>query len=157
MVRKENSSFFEKNLSSHQTFSTWMPKCTLPFRTFLKPRTRSFRRNTNTAKVVSQKKCLGKRKKTNIYLANEGSVLACCSTNLKHFFGSSIGNDFGVMLTRKGPHKPEVAYHIFRIHSLKIYTNLIEYKTVHHTETPLLCSFLFVSKLKVGDIITPGL
>ena len=64
--------------------------------------------------------------KFEIYLGNEGSGLAILSTDLGHIFGSNVGNEFGVMLRRKGPHKPEFAYDIVRIHSLMIYTDLIE-------------------------------
>ena len=45
---------------------------------------------------------------------------------------------------------------IVRIHSLMIYTELIEYKIVGDTQAPLLRCFSFISKLKSGDIITTG-
>ena len=91
-----------------------------------------------------------------IYLANERSSLAFFSTDLGHIFGSNVGNEFGVMLRRKGPHKPESAYDIVRIHSVMIYTDLTEYNIVGNTKAPLLRCFLFISKLKAGDIITIG-
>ena len=47
--------------------------------------------------------------KVKIYLANEGSGLAFFSTDLGHNFGSNVGNEFGVMLRGKGPHKPQSA------------------------------------------------
>ena len=59
-------------------------------------------------------------RKVEIYLAKEGSGLAFFSTDLGHIFWSSFGNEFGVMLRTKGPHKPEFAYDIVRIHSLMI-------------------------------------
>ena len=37
-----------------------------------------------------------------------------------------------------------------------IYGDLIEYKIVGHTKSPLMHCFLFISKLKAGDIITTG-
>ena len=94
--------------------------------------------------------------KVEIYLANEASGLAFFSTDLGHIFGSNVGNEFGVMLRGKGPHKPDFAYDSVRIHSLMIYTDLIEYKIVGDTKTPLLRCFLFISKLKSGDIIFTG-
>ena len=94
--------------------------------------------------------------KFEIYLANELSGLAFFITDLGHIFGSNVGNDFVVMLRRKGPHKPEFAYDIVRIHSLMMYTDLIEYNIVGDTNAPLLRCFLFISKLKSGDIITTG-
>ena len=60
------------------------------------------------------------------------------------------------MLRGKGPHKPEFAYDIVRIHSLMIYTDLIEYNIVGDIKAPLLRCFPFISKLKSEDIITTG-
>ena len=78
-----------------------------------------------------------------IYLAIEGSHLAFFSTDLGHIFGSIVGNEFGVMLIGKGPHKPKFAYDIVRIHSLMIYTDLFEYNIVGDTKAPLLRCFRF--------------
>ena len=94
--------------------------------------------------------------KVEVYLANEGSGLAFFSTDLGNIFGSNVGNEFGVMLRGKGDHKPEFAYVIVRIHSLMIYTDLVEYNIVGDTKAPLLRCFLFISKVKFGDIITTG-
>ena len=60
------------------------------------------------------------------------------------------------MLREKGPHKPKIVYDIVRIHSLMIYTDLIEYNIVGDTRAPLLRCFPFFSKLRSGDIITTG-
>ena len=94
--------------------------------------------------------------KVEIYLAKEGFCLAFSSTDLGLILGSTIDNDFGVMLRRKGPHKPEFAYDIVPIHSLMIYTDLIEYNIVSDTKAPLLRCIPFMSKLKSGDILTTG-
>ncbi len=94
--------------------------------------------------------------KVEIYLANEGSDLSLFITDLGHFFGNNVGNEIGVMLRRKGPQKPEFIYDIVRIHSLMLYTDMIEYNNVGDTKAPLLRCFLFLSKIKSGDIITTG-
>ena len=94
--------------------------------------------------------------KIEIYLANEGSGLAFFSTDLGHIFGSNVGNEIGVMLRAKGPHKPEFAYDIVRIHCLLIYMDMIEYNIVGDTKAPLLRCFPFISKLKSGDVIITG-
>ena len=91
-----------------------------------------------------------------IYLANEGSGLEFFVTDLGHIFGTNVRSEFRVMLRWKGPQKPEFAYDIVRIHSLMIYTELIEYNISGDTKAPLLRCFLFISKLKAGDIITTG-
>ena len=89
-------------------------------------------------------------------LANDTSGLAFCSTDLGHVFGNKVRNKFGVLMTGKGPHEPEFAYDIVRIHLLMIYSDLVEYNIVGDTKTPLLRCFPFISKLKRGDIITTG-
>ena len=97
-----------------------------------------------------------KTQKVEIYLGNETSGLAFFSTDLGHKFGSNVGNEFGVKLRGKGPHKPDFAYDLVRIHSLMIYTDLIKYNIVGDTKAPLLRCFPSISKLKSGDIITTG-
>ena len=97
-----------------------------------------------------------KAQKVEIYVGNEGSGLEFFSADLGHIFGSSVGNEFGVMLRGEGPHKPEFAYDIVRIHSIIINTDLIEYSMVGDTKSPLLRCFPFIPKFKVGDNITTG-
>ena len=113
-------------------------------------------RQHNHSKKVITFKVSRKTQNVEIYLANERSGLAFFSTDLGHIFGSNVGNEFGVMLRGKGPAKPEFAYDIVRIHSLMIYTDLIEYNIVGDTKAPLLRCFPFISKLIAGDIITTG-
>ena len=91
-----------------------------------------------------------------IRLANDTSGLAFCSTDFGHIFGSNVGNQFGVLMKRKGPDEPQFAYDIVRIHPLMIYSDLVEYSLVGDTEAPLLRCFPFISKLRGEDIITTG-
>ena len=74
-------------------------------------------------------------------LAKDTSGLAFCSTNLGHIFGNNVGNQFGVLMKRKGPLEPQFAYDIVRIHSPIIYSDLVEYNIVGDTKTPLLRCF----------------
>ena len=97
-----------------------------------------------------------KTQKVVILLANDTSGLTFCSTDLGHIFGNNVGNEFGVLMKGKGPHEPEFAYDIVRIHSLMIYSDLVEYNIVGDTKAPLLRCFPFISKLKGGEIITTG-
>ena len=83
-----------------------------------------------------------------IMLANDSSGLAFCSTDLGHIFGNNVGNHFGVLMKRKGPHEPQFAYDIVRIHSLMIYSDLVEYNIVGDTKSPLLRCYPFISNLK---------
>ena len=87
-------------------------------------------------------------------LADKSFGLAFCSTDLGHIFGNNVGNQFGVLMKRKGPHEPQFAYDVVRIRSLMIYSDLVEYSIVGDTKVPLLRCFPFISKLKGGDIIT---
>ena len=81
-----------------------------------------------------------------IILVNDTSGLALCSVDLGHIFGNKTGKEFGVMVIGKSPHEPEFAY-IVRIHSLMIYSDLVEYNIVGDTKAPLLRCFPFISKL----------
>ena len=93
--------FLIKLVQRRWKLTIWNPIFTLPW-------TPAFKKNTITAKAVSQFKCLGERK-NEIYLENERSGFAFFSTELGHIFGSKIGNEFVVMLRGKGPHKAETA------------------------------------------------
>ena len=94
--------------------------------------------------------------KVKVYLANEESSLAIFSTDLGHIFGGDVRNDLGILMSGKGPHEPTFAYDIVRIHSLMIYTDIVEYNIVGDTKALLFRCFPFISKLKSGDIITTG-
>ena len=91
-----------------------------------------------------------------LMLGKDTSGLAFCSIDLGHNFGNNVGNAFGVLMIGKGLHESEFAYDIVRIHSLMIYSNLVEYNLVGDTKAPLLRCFPFISKLNGGDIITTG-
>ena len=94
--------------------------------------------------------------KVKVYLVNDESSLALFSNDLGHIFGRDVRNDLGILMSGRGPHEPTFAYNIARIHSLIIYTDIVEYNFVGDTQAPLLRCFPFTSKLKCGDIITTG-
>ena len=77
-------------------------------------------------------------------LANDSSGLAFCSTDLGDIFGNNVGNHFGVLMKGKGPHEPQFAYDIVRIHSLMIYSDLVEYNIVGDKSSlaPMLSLYL---------------
>ena len=89
-----------------------------------------------------------------IMLANDTSGLAFCSTDLGHNFGNNVGNQIGVLMRGKGPHELHFAHDIVRIHSLMIYSGLVEYNFVGDTKAPLLRCFPFISNLMGGDVLT---
>ena len=86
-------------------------------------------------------------------LANEKSSLAIFSTVLRHTFGGDVKNESGILMCGRGPHEPTFAYNIVRIHSLTIYTDIVEYN-IGDTKALFLRCFPLIAKLKYGDIIT---
>ena len=157
MLRRESLCFLTRDFQSHQNFFTWNLVFTLPLRILLKPWSFSFKKDTITDSENYIKVKVSRRtQKVEIYLANEGSGLAFINTDLGHIFGSNVGNEFGVMLRGKRPHKPDFSSDLVGIHSLMIYNDLIEYNIVGDTKAPLLRCFPFFSKLKSGDIISTG-
>ena len=94
--------------------------------------------------------------KVKVCLANAESSLANFSTDWGRIFGGYVRNDSGLLMRGKEPHEPTFAYDIVRIHSLMIYTDIVEYILVGDTKAPLLRCFPFISKLKSGDLITTG-
>ena len=94
--------------------------------------------------------------KVKVYLANEESSLAIFSTDLGHIFGGDVRNDSGILMREKELHEPKFAYDIVPIHSLMVYTDVVEYNIIGNTKMPLLRCFPLISKLKSGDILTTG-
>jgi len=105
--------------------------------------------------------CIGvkvdrRTQKVAISLVNDESSLVISSIDMGHIFGGDVRNDRGILMLGKGPHKPLFAYDIVRIHSLMIYTDIVEYNIVGDTKAPLLRCFPFISKVKSGDVTTTG-
>ena len=146
--------FFDKKLSKSSQFYYLEPGLYPSITNIVEAMNILIQERQNHGENCIKVKVSRKTQNVEIYLANEGSGLALFSTDLGHIFGSNVGNEFGVMLGGKGPHKPDFAYDIVRIHSLMIYTDLIEYNIVGDTKVPSFRCFPFISKLKSGDIIT---
>ena len=105
--------------------------------------------------------CIGlkvdrRTQETAFLLVDDESSLVISSMDLGHVFGGAFRNDWGILMLGRGPHKPLFAHDIFRIHSLMIYTDIVEYNIVGYTKAPLLRWFPFISKLKSPDLITTG-
>ena len=153
-VTKGKFVFFDKKLSKSSEFYYLEPRLYSSITVIVEAMNILIQEKHNHSGNCVKIKVPRRTQKVEIYLANGGSGLAFFSTDLGHNFGSNVGIEFGVILRGKRPHKPEFAYHIVRIHSLMIYTDLIEYNIVGDTQAPLLRCFPFISKLKSGDIIT---
>ena len=100
---------------------------------------------------MSQLRRLTELKRLTITLHMKDLVLNFFSADERHIFGSNVGNEFGVMLREKGPHKPKLVHDLVRIHSLMMYKDLKEYKIIDDTKSPIMRPFLFISKLQAGD------
>ena len=148
--------FFDKKLSKSSEFYYLEPGLYLSITDIIEVMNILIQERHNHSGNCIKVKVSRRTQKVEIYLANEGSGLAFFDTDLGHIFGSNVGNEVGVMLRGKGPHKREFAYDVVRIHSLMIYTDLIVYNIVGDTKAPMLRCFPFISKLKSGDIITTG-
>ena len=95
--------------------------------------------------------------KVAIHLPEDQSVFIIQSADLSHIFGCDLEqNQTGVIMKGKRPHYPQYPYDIIRIHSLMIYSDIIENNIVGDTKTPLLRCIPFISKVKNGDILTTG-
>ena len=148
--------FFDENFSKSTSTYNLEPGLYTSVTDIVEAMNRLIQERNNHNETCITVKVSRKTQKVVILIANDTSGLAFCSTDLGHIFGNNVGNDFGVLMIGKGPHEPEFAYDIVRIHSLMIYSDLVEYSIVGDTTAPLLRCFPFISKLKGGDIITTG-
>ena len=85
-----------------------------------------------------------RRQKVVNMLANDTSGLAFCSTDLGNIFGNNVGNQFGLLMMGKGSYEPQFVYDIVLIHSLMIYSDLVEYNIVGDRKAPLLRCLPFI-------------
>ena len=148
--------FFEEKLSKSTTTYNLKPGLYTSITDTVEAMNTLIQGGNNHNETCITVKVSRKTQKVVIMLANDTSGLSFCSTDLGHNFGNNVGNEFGVLMIRKGPHEPEFAYYIVRIHSLMIYSDLAEYNIVEDTKTPLLRCFPFISMLKGGDNTTTG-
>ena len=155
-ITKGKFEFFDEKISKSTSTYNLEPGLYTSITDIVEAMNRLIQERNNHNETCITVKISRRSQKVVIMLANDTSGLAFCSTDLGHNFGNNVGNEFGVLTIGKGPHEPEIAYDIFRIHSLMIYSNLVEYNIVGDTKAPLLRCFPFISKLNSGDIITTG-
>ena len=90
-------------------------------------------------------------------LPNQNSLLVIFSADLCHVFGCEEAvYGMGVFMSGGSPHFPKFPYDIVRIHTLMIYSDIVEYNIVGDTKAALLRCIPFISKVKNGDIISTG-
>ena len=128
-------------------FTVLNPVFSFPSLILLKPWTLTSKKGTITARNVSRP-----NQKDETYLANERCGVALFTKVSGQFYRSNVGNEFGVMFRGKGPHEPEFVHDILRIHSLLIYTHLIDSNMVGETKIPLLRWFPFFQSWKATTL-----
>ena len=149
MLRMVTLCFMAKRFQIHQNCFTWNLVFTLSLRILMKSWPFSFRKDKIKAKTVSKLKCLRERKKLSFTLQMKALVLHFFRTDLGHIFGSNVGNELGVMLRGKGPHKPEFAYDIVP-HTLSHDTHRpdwVQYRCRHKGSIAALLSFYFEAQV----------
>ena len=97
-----------------------------------------------------------KRKKLQLCLETIHLVLHSVAPTWVTFLVTLWETNLGYWWKEKDLMNPNLPTTLFRIHSLMIYSHLVDYNIVGDTKTPLLRCFPFISKLKGGDIITTG-
>ena len=155
-ITEGNFKFFDKKLSKSTSNYSIEPGLYTSITDIVEAMNTLIQERNNHNETCITVKVSRRTQKTVIMLANDNSGLAFCSTDLGQIFNNNVGNEFGVLMIGKGPHEPEFAYDIVRIHSLMIYSDIAEYNIVVDTKAPLLRCFPFISKLKGRDIITIG-
>ena len=105
----------------------------------------------------SQSTCLEERIKLRFTSQMKYGLLRFFTAELGLIFKNNAGNDFVKLVRGKRPENAAFVNEIVSMHSLMIYTDLIEYKIIGNTKAPLLRCFSFTSKLTHGDIRTTGL
>ena len=125
--------FFDEKLSKSTSTYSIQPGLFNSITDIVEAMNTLIQERNNHNKTCITVKVSRRTKKVVIVFANDSSVLAFCSTDLRHIFGNNVGNEFGVLMIGKGPHEPQFAWDIVRIHSLMIYSDLVEYSIVGNT------------------------
>ena len=140
--------FFDEKLSKSSSTYNLEPGLYSSIAVIVEAMNRFIQQRNNHNETCITVKFSRRTQKVAIMLANDTTGLAFGSTDLGHSFRTIVGNEFRVLMIRKRPHEPDFAYDIDRIHSLMIYSGLVEYNFVGDTKSPLLRCFLFISKPK---------
>ena len=140
-IKEEFFKFFDEKLSKSTSTYNLEPGLYTSITDIVEAMNTLIQEKNNQNETCITVKVSRRTQKVVIMLANDTSGLAFCSTDLGHIFANNVGNQFGVLMKGKGPHEPQFAYDIVGIHSLMIYSDLVEYNNVGDTKPPLLRCF----------------
>ena len=129
-ITEENFKFFDEKVSKSTSTYNLEPGLYTSITDIVEAMNTLIQERNNHNETCITVKVSRRTQKVVIMLANDTSGLAFCSTDLGYIFGNNVGNQLGVLMKVKGPHEPQFAYDLVRIHSLMIYSDLVEYNIV---------------------------
>ena len=125
-ITEGNFKFFDEKLSKFTSTYNLEPGLYDSITDIVEAMNTLIQERNNHSETCVTVKVSRRTQKVVIMLANDTSGLAFCSTDLGHVFGNNVGKKIGVLMIGKGPHEPEFAYDIVRIHSLMINSDPVE-------------------------------
>ena len=91
-----------------------------------------------------------RNQKIEIKLPRPNSALNIISPDIAHILGFPMS----FLLWGEGPHVSTFPVDILRVHSIMVYTDLIEYGIIGDTKAPILRCFPFISRIQNDSIST---
>ena len=104
-----NFKFFDEELSKYRTSYNLEPGLYTSITGIVEAINEFIQERNNHNETFIKVKVSRRTQKVVIMLANDTCGLAFCSTDLVHFFGNIVGNEFGVLMIGKGRHEHEFA------------------------------------------------
>ena len=150
MSQNESSWFLTSNSHSSQNCTIWNLVYTLPSQVLWSYEHSHSRKRKPQRKPHHSWSASNNWKSSDLSKVQSG--LAFFIKDLRHISGSNVAFEFAVMLRGKALHNPKFAPDLVGLHSLMIYTDLIEYKIVGSTKAPFLRFFSFY--FTAGDFLT---
>ena len=103
-ITEGNFKSFDKKLSKSTSTYSIEPGLYTSITDIVEPMNTLIQERNNHNETCITVKVSRRTQKVVIMLSNDSSGLAFCSTDLGHIFGNNVGNEFGVLMIRKGPH-----------------------------------------------------
>ena len=104
MITEGKFNFFVKKLSKSTSTYSIEPGLYTSITDIMEAMNTLIQERNNHNETCITVKVSRRRQKFVIMLANDNSGVAFCSTDLRHFFGNNVGNEFGVVMIGKRPH-----------------------------------------------------
>ena len=105
-------------------------------RYLLKQERSNHKENCITAKVSRRTQTI------ELSFISDASSLVIFSTVLGNIVGGDFEDNKAILMRGKGPHEPKFPHDFVRIHSLKIYHNIVEHNDAGDTKAPYNVAFL---------------